>query len=90
MEKLQNLIIDGMSYSVNQFSPQLQQTVAFYEALLQEGEDLNLEVAALQFKMDTNKAATMFIHGQLAKQAKDELEMLKTALAEKANQESTD
>lgn len=83
MEQIKSLTIDGVSYSVEQFSEQLQKTVLFYEQLLRDGEELNLEVADLQYRMDTNKAATMFIHSQLASQAKLELEMLKQSIADK-------
>jgi hypothetical protein len=45
MEQIKSLTIDGVSYSVEQFSEQLQKTVLFYEQLLRDGEELNLEVA---------------------------------------------
>lgn len=77
MEQIKSLTIDGISYAVSQFSEQLQKTVLFYEQLLQEAEDLNLEVASMQYRMDKNKAATMFIHQQMASIAKTELAILK-------------
>jgi hypothetical protein len=77
MEQIKSLTIDGIGYAVSQFSDQLQKTVLFYEQLMQESEDLNLEVASLQFRMDKNKAAMMFVHQQMAAIAKTELELLK-------------
>ena len=90
MEQIKSLTIDGVAYSVDQFSPQLKQTVAFYERLLSEGEALNAEVQELQFKIDTNRAATMFMHNQLSSQAKLELEMLRESLNKQANTDSDD
>lgn len=77
MEQIKSLTIDGIGYAVSQFSEQLQKTVLFYEQLMKESEDLNLEVADLQFRMDKNKAAMMFVHQQMASIAKTELELLK-------------
>ena len=90
MEQIKSLTINGVAYSVDQFSEQLKKTVKFYEALLTEGEELQLEVAALQFRIDRNQAATMFMHNQLSSQAKLELEMLHKSLAEESPAESSE
>lgn len=90
MEQIRSLTIDGVSYGVEQFSEQLKKNVLFYEQLLRDGEELNLEVAALQYKIDVNRAATMFMHGQLSSQAKDELEMLKKSISETQETDSAE
>ena len=90
MEQIKSLTINGVAYSVDQFSEQLKKTVKFYETLLTEGEELQTEVADLQFKIDRNQAATMFMHNQLASQAKLELEMLQKSLAEDSPAESSE
>lgn len=79
MESIRSLTIDGIQYAVEQFSPQTQEVIKFYERLLRENEVLVERATEVQFERDRNASAVNHVHGVLNSLVKGELAMLKAA-----------
>lgn len=90
MEAIRSLTVDGIQYSVEQFSPQTRDVIKFYERLLGENEELVTKAKEVQFERDRNAAAVNHIHGVLNGLVKAELAMLQAAAsATDADQEQS-
>lgn len=71
-QPIQSLTLNGISYSINQFSPQVQQLTNFYNSLI---ADQATETYALM----KTQAAIAQVHNQITEIVKDELDKLNGA-----------
>lgn len=81
-QAIHSLTLDGISYSINQFSPQVQQLTNFYNALF---EDQTAET----HKLMKTQAAIAQVHSQITELVKFELARLTETKTTNPEQETT-